>query len=164
MCPGAGPDVLEDGTSLSTTGIRTLPWPACSPVAIPTILHRLLRQGNTSCYYFHESDSCSSNQIYFLWNPAVQCCVHNSLQANVIQPSHPISSTWYIPLKYGPSPHSERSSFYELHAENNYSWSTLHFVRNPTLQTFIAFNVCRQTVSVGNVINVVQCPTSTDLI
>lgn len=75
-----------------------------------------------------------------------------------------LSLTWHIPLKYGPSPHSERSSFYELHAENNYSWSTLHCAHNPTLQTFIAFNVCRQTVSVGNVINVVQCPTSTDLI
>lgn len=108
--------------------------------------------------------SCSGNQIYFLWNPAVQYCVHNSLQMNVIQPLHPISYTWYIPLKYGPSPHSERSSFYELYAENNYSWSTLHFIHNPTLQTFIAFNVCRQTVSAGNVINVVQCPTSTDLI
>lgn len=36
VCPGAGLDVLKDGTSLSTTGIWTLTRPACSLVAILT--------------------------------------------------------------------------------------------------------------------------------
>jgi hypothetical protein len=126
VCPGACLDVLEERTPLSTTGIRTLPRPACNPVAIPTTPPRLLRQGNTSCNFFHESDRCSGNQINFLPNPAVQYCVHSSLQTNVIQPWHPISltpnafapepkfPTWYIPFKYGPFPHSVCSSYYEL--------------------------------------------------
>jgi hypothetical protein len=168
--------VLEERTPLSTTGIRTLPRPPCNQVAILRQLPRLLRQGNTSCNFFHESDRGAGNRIHFLWNPAAQYCIHSSLQTNVIQTWHPLSlihnafapepkfPTWYIPFKYGPFPHSVCTSFYELHAENNYNCSILHFGLNPTLETFVVFNVCRQTVSVGDVINVVQCPTSTDLI